>query len=130
MTQEYTNISAAHWQPALKREGEIVSSIGDVDQAIRIILSTPLGSDPHRPDFGSRIFDYLDWPVNRARPHVVREAVDAIRKWEPRITVDSVEVDVVDVDADASALTIRVFWRVADGVQRLTEVPHARTASA
>ncbi|HDT5887814.1 MULTISPECIES: GPW/gp25 family protein [Gammaproteobacteria] len=125
MTQEYTNITAAHWQPALKRDGEIVSGIGDIDQAIRIILSTPKGSDPHRPDFGSRIPDWLDRPVDRVRPHLVREAVDALRVWEPRIVVESVRIDV-----DAECIKTRVLWRAADGVTRLTEVQHDRPATA
>ncbi|MFG8081224.1 GPW/gp25 family protein [Pseudomonas aeruginosa] len=125
MTQEYTNITATHWQPALKRDGEIVSGIGDIDQAIRIILSTPKGSDPHRPDFGSRIPDWLDRPVDRVRPHLVREAVDALRVWEPRIVVESVRIDV-----DAECIKTRVLWRAADGVTRLTEVQHDRPATA
>ncbi|MFL7925975.1 GPW/gp25 family protein [Acinetobacter baumannii] len=125
MTQEYTNITAAHWQPALKRDGEIVSGIGDIDQAIRIILSTPKGSDPHRPEFGSRIPDWLDRPVDRVRPHLVREAVDALRVWEPRIVVESVRIDV-----DAECIKTRVLWRAADGVTRLTEVQHDRPATA
>ncbi|MBF1164931.1 MAG: GPW/gp25 family protein [Dechloromonas agitata] len=125
MTQEYTNITAAHWQPALNQGGEIVSGIGDIDQAIRIILSTPKGSDPHRPDFGSRIPDWLDRPVDRVRPHLVREAVDALRVWEPRIVVESVRIDV-----DAECIKTRVLWRAADGVTRLTEVQHDRPATA
>ncbi|NYT80871.1 GPW/gp25 family protein [Alcaligenaceae bacterium] len=117
--------TAAHWQPALRRPGEVVLGVDDIAQAIRIILSTPLGSDPHRPDFGSRINDYIDWPVNRARPHLVRESVDAIRRWETRVDLVSVRIDV-----ENEHIVIGVIWRVADGVERLTEVRHARFAAA
>jgi len=41
--------SAAHWQPALLREGELVEGIHDIDQAIRIILSTLEPTPTARP---------------------------------------------------------------------------------
>jgi phage baseplate assembly protein W len=119
----YTSITAAHWQPALGRSGEVVEGLRDIDQAIRIILTTPKGSDAHRPEFGSDIHLYIDWPVNRVTPHLVREAVDAIRRWETRVSVVQVLVLVED-----SRIVLRVQWRVADGVAQLTEVPYARAA--
>lgn len=121
----YTSITAAHWQPALGTPGEVVEGLRDIDQAIRIILTTPLGSDPHRPDFGSDIDRYIDWPTNRVVPHLVREAVEAIRRWEPRVTVVQVLTEI-----DASHITLRVQWRVADGVTQQTEVPYALAAAA
>lgn len=119
----YTSITAAHWQPALGTSGEVVEGLRDIDQAIRIILTTPKGSDAHRPEFGSDIHLYIDWPVNRVTPHLVREAVDAIRRWETRVSVVQVLVLVED-----SRIIVRVQWRVADGVAQLTEVPYARAA--
>lgn len=121
----YTSITAVHWQPALGTPGEVVEGLRDIDQAIRIILTTPLGSDPHRPDFGSDIDRYIDWPTNRVVPHLVREAVEAIRRWEPRVTVVQVLTEI-----DASHITLRVQWRVADGVIQQTEVPYALAAAA
>ena len=46
-----SDITSLHWQPALGGEG-IVEDAADIDQAIRVILKTPKGSDPHRPEFG------------------------------------------------------------------------------
>lgn len=119
----YTSITAAHWQPALGTSGEVVEGLRDIDQAIRIILTTPKGSDAHRPEFGCDIHLYIDWPVNRVTPHLVREAVDAIRRWETRVSVVQVLVLIED-----SRIVVRVQWRVADGVTQLTEVPYARAA--
>ena len=119
----YTNITAAHWQPALGTSGEVVEGLRDIDQAIRIILTTPKGSDAHRPEFGSDLHLYIDWPTNRVTPHLVRETVDAIRRWETRVSVVQVQVSI-----DAEHVTLRVQWRVADGVPQLTEVPYARAA--
>ena len=119
----YTNITAAHWQPALGTSGEVVEGLRDIDQAIRIILTTPKGSDAHRPEFGSDLHLYIDWPTNRVTPHLVRETVDSIRRWETRVSVVQVQVSI-----DAEHVTVRVQWRVADGVPQLTEVPYARAA--
>ncbi len=119
----YTSITAAHWQPALGTSGEVVEGLRDIDQAIRIILTTPKGSDAHRPEFGSDLHLYIDWPTNRVTPHLVREAVDAIRRWETRVSVVQVQVSI-----DVERITVRVQWRVADGIPQLTEVPYARAA--
>lgn len=119
----HTSITAAHWQPALGTSGEVVEGLRDIDQAIRIILSTPKGSDPHRPEFGSDLHLYLDWPSNRVTPHLVREAVDAIRHWERRVSVAQVQVQI-----NAAQIIVLVHWHVAGEVPQLTEVPYARAA--
>jgi phage baseplate assembly protein W len=95
----------------------IVEGLDDIDQCIRLILCTPKGSDPHRPDFGSNLHRYIDMPIDRATPYVVREAVDAIARWEPRC-----ELIKVIPSINGAHQTLRVQWRVADGVIRETEV--------
>lgn len=119
----HTSITAAHWQPALGTSGEVVDGLRDIDQSIRIILTTPKGSDAHRPDFGSDLHLYIDWPVNRVTPHLVREAVDAIRRWENRVTLVQVQVGI-----EEAQVFLRVQWRVADDIPQLTEVIYARAA--
>jgi phage baseplate assembly protein W len=121
----YTSITSAHWQPALGTPGEVVEGLRDIDQAIRIILTTPRGSDPHRPEFGSDIHLYIDWPTSRVVPHLVREAVEAIRRWETRVTLVQVLAEI-----EEERITLRVQWKVADGVIQQTEVPYARAAAA
>ena len=106
-----------HWQPALGGDGEAIG-LDDLRQAIAIILKTPLGSDPLRPDFGSNLSRYIDYPVNRARPHVVRETVAAIRRWEPRVTVTKVAVT---QEGDAG-IKVSVVFRLADGLEATAEV--------
>lgn len=119
----HTHITAAHWQPALGTTGEIVEGLRDIDQSLRIILTTPKGSDPHRPEFGSNLHRYLDWPTDRVTPHLVREAFDAVRQWEPRVSVDQVHIQI-----SAHHITARVQWRITGQRQQLTEVPYARVA--
>jgi phage baseplate assembly protein W len=105
-----------HWQPALSSPG-IVEGAADVEQAIRIILGTPKGSDPHRPDFGSNVWRYIDWPALDAVPHVVREVSEAVRKWEPRCTLIRAVPTV-----DGPHVTVNVLWKLAPGIERETKV--------
>ncbi|MGL5631392.1 MAG: GPW/gp25 family protein [Azovibrio sp.] len=114
MTQ-LSDITSVHWQPALNGPG-VVEAEADIDQAIRVILGTPKGSDPHRPNFGSDLHLYLDYPIDQAIPHVVRETVEAIRLWEPRCKL----IRVVP-STEVSQIILRVEWKLADGVKRETE---------
>lgn len=107
----------AHWQIALGGEG-YAEALDDLRQAITIILATRKGSDPLRPEFGSDIWRYVDHPIDRARPHLVREAVEALRRWEPRV-----EIERVSVAADeAHHLRIGVHFTTPDGVRATAEV--------
>jgi hypothetical protein len=98
-----------NWQPALGADG-IVSGLEDIDQCIRIILSTPKGSVPHRPDFACDIHKYIDWPQDRAVAFIVREAREAILKFEPR--VEDVQFTVVH---SVGGIEITVDWLPAAG---------------
>lgn len=115
-----SDISSLHWQPALGGDG-IVENFDDLHQTICVILRTPKGADPLRPLFGSNLHRYLDYPVDRARPHVVREAVEAISDpvyGEPRVTVERVLFEHVS----PGHVRLRVKSRLANGVQIETEV--------
>nr|VFK16304.1 MAG: hypothetical protein BECKLFY1418C_GA0070996_102240 [Candidatus Kentron sp. LFY] len=98
------DLSPNDWQPALDKGG-VVEGVDDIDQCVRTILLTPKGADPHRPAFGSEIHDYVDWPPDRATPHLVRETVRALRAWEPRIS----EVDVV-ISHTMGHVTATIRW--------------------
>lgn len=119
----HTSIAATHWQPKLGTTAEVVEDLRDIDQSLRIILTTPKGSDPHRPEFGSDLHLYIDWPTNRVTPHLVRESIEAIRRWEPRVSVVQVSTQI-----NAQQIIVRVQWRVAGQHPQLTEVPYARPA--
>lgn len=112
------NITARDWQPALGRPGEVVTDLADIAQCIEIILTTPKGSDPLRPEFGSDLWRYIDYPIDQAVPHLVREAWDALTLWEPRIQLVRIEVRRGD---SAAQIVLRVVWQLA-GQQQATEV--------
>lgn len=83
-------ITYIDWQLKLNEIGSVAEGIDDINQCIAIIINTPKGSDPHRPTFGSNIYKYIDYPVNIAKPNIIRETIDAINEWEKRIDVNSV----------------------------------------
>ena len=112
------NIRAAHWQPKLSAAGQVVEGLDDIAQCIAIILTTPKGSDPHRPEFGSDCWKYIDLPVNQAAPHLIREAISAIEQWETR----AIPVRIVPTPANGK-IGLQVIWRLKDGTtERTTEV--------
>lgn len=74
--------------------GARLSGIGHLAQSIRDILSTPIGTRVMRRDYGSRLPELLDAPLNEATLMDVRVAtVEALRRWEPRLSVTRVDVD-------------------------------------
>jgi phage baseplate assembly protein W len=88
--------------------GNVAQGIADINQCIGIILSTPKGSDPLRPTFACDIWQLIDAPVDIVRPALVREIVEALTKWEPRIRVLSVVVNLIDI----AQLGIAITWQL------------------
>jgi len=85
-------IKSVNWQVKTGETGGIVEGTDDIAQCIEIILGTPKGSVPMRPDFGSDIYKYVDYPQGAAIPHIVAETIDALEKWEKRIKIKKVLV--------------------------------------
>jgi uncharacterized protein len=103
--------------------GNVVQGVGDINQCIGIILATPKGSDPLRPTFACDLWRWIDAPITVARPNLVREIVEAITKWEPRVRVLSVVINLVA--GTLSNLAITIVWQLrvdvsGVGNQRLT----------
>jgi len=88
------DIKSVDWQPKLNEIGSVVEDLDDIDQCIRIILMTRKGSDPHRPEFGSDLWQYIDAPVNIAIPNIIREAMDAINIWETRVQINAITAEI------------------------------------
>lgn len=65
------------------------SVVAEVLQNVRTILSTRKGSVPLDRDFGIS-WEYLDRPIDVAQMLMRSEIIDAVSKYEPRATVESV----------------------------------------
>lgn len=87
-------IKSVDWQPEINEIGNVVEGIDDIDQCIKIILMTRKGTDPHRPEFGSDIWQYIDYPINEAIPNIIREAFDAITLWESRVQINAITAEI------------------------------------
>jgi uncharacterized protein len=90
--------------------GNVMQGIADINQCIGIILSTPRGSDPLRPTFACDLWQLLDAPITYARPALVREVVEAITHWEPRVRVLSVLANLMP--GAFGNLSITITWQL------------------
>lgn len=98
---------------------DVVEGLDDIDQCIRVILTTPVGSVPHNVGFGSNMYLYLDLPANQARPKIVREVFYALNRWEPRIQVKKAEIS----ESAPGNLSVKVYWTLKNSdTLRFTEV--------
>lgn len=71
--------------------GKALDGIDHLRQSIRDILTTPLGSRVMRRDYGSRLFQLVDAPMNRATLlDIYAATAEAIARWEPRFKLASV----------------------------------------
>jgi phage baseplate assembly protein W len=73
-----------------------VQGSADIAQCILIILTTVKGSNPLRPNFGCGLYERIDQPINVAGPGMVLDIVEAIRLYEPRVTLQKVRWFSVD----------------------------------
>lgn len=73
----------------------LVADEREVAEAIRIILGTSIGERPMRPEFGSRIYEFVFDEADAATASRLAFAVrEALERWEPRIDLDAVNVTV------------------------------------
>jgi phage baseplate assembly protein W len=83
----------------------------DIDEAIRIILSTAKGERHMRPQFGCGIHDLVFAPNNATTHGLVSTYVtEAIGWWEPRVEIISVKCD-TDPD-EHNKLLINIQYRI------------------
>jgi phage baseplate assembly protein W len=68
--------------------------IKSVLQNIQVILTTPKGSDVHRPDFGSELYKFIDQPLTALTAGKIKAyIVEEIERWEPRVKVMGISLD-------------------------------------
>jgi len=105
--------------PRVGADGRLVWSAGEpnVREAIRIVLLTAEGERLRRPRFGGSLAAFLFEPNNAATHQALAQRIArALAEWEPRITVEQVQVVVDPADADAAIATI-TYRLVATRVQ-------------
>jgi uncharacterized protein len=89
----------------------LVTKHREIEEAIRIILSTSPGERPMRPEFGCRVHDHVFDPVNASTAGAIAQDVrSALEQWEPRIDLRDVLVSFDRVDA--GCLYIEVVYSI------------------
>ena len=82
-----------------------------VRQQIRVILSTRAGEQLMRPEFGAGLDDFANEPNTLTTRRRIRDVVFAnLRRWEPRIHLDRVEV--WEVEGAPGQVRVEIGYRL------------------
>jgi phage baseplate assembly protein W len=95
--------------PRVGPAGRIVWSEGEtnVREAIQIILLTEPGERLRLPEFGAGLKRFLFEPNTVTTRHLIQESITrALFDWEPRIQVESVDMQPDPDDPEAAIATI------------------------
>jgi phage baseplate assembly protein W len=77
--------------------GTRLTGINHLRQSIRDILTTPLGSRVMRRDYGSRLYQLVDAPMNRGTLlQIYAATAEALRQWEPRFRLERVRAETAE----------------------------------
>lgn len=64
-----------------------------INNAIRNILFTAIGTVPGKPDFGSNLNELVFLPMDASTISMAKRVItESVRKWETRISIDSVTI--------------------------------------
>ena len=73
---------------------ELVEDEIDIEQSLKLILSTRPGERLTNPNFGCALHNYLFEPLINSTIYLMKDAIEkAILYYEPRITLEEVDVD-------------------------------------
>lgn len=74
--------------------GTHLSGIDHLRQSITDILTTPVGSRVMRREYGSRLYQLVDAPINRSTLlQLYAATAEALRRWEPRLKLTQVRAE-------------------------------------
>lgn len=96
-----------------RHTGKAISDFEHLKQSVEDILTTMIGSRVMRRDYGSRIPEYVDYPLNADTVTLIYgAAIDALDIWEPRLLIDRVTVDkeVANISAGNFVLILEGFY--------------------
>lgn len=84
-----------------------------INQSLFIIFETPKGNRLNMPEFGSDIHKYRFDPLDKVLMERLRYTItEDIKRWEPRVTLTSIEFLADDQAIDNSTLYISISYRI------------------
>jgi phage baseplate assembly protein W len=117
----------------------LVSREREIEEAIRLILSTSPGERPMRPEFGCRIQDFVFAPADATTAGLIAyEVRESLERWEPRIDVSEIIVLFDSFDSTVMYVDVRYSLRNSNDPRNLvfpfylipSEEPASLTAAA
>jgi uncharacterized protein len=105
--------------PQVGADGRLAWSVGEtnVRESIQIILLTETRERLRLPEFGGGLRRFLFEPNNPSTHHLLEDTIEtALNRWEPRINLESVNVD-ADPNDDRAALAVLEYRLVATGLR-------------
>ncbi len=73
---------------------ELVSDEKDIEQSLKLILSTRPGERLTNPEFGCAIHEFIFDPINPVTVYLLKEAIQkAVLYFEPRITLEKIIIE-------------------------------------
>jgi len=95
--------------PRVGSDGRMVWSSGEqnIRESIRLILMTDPGERLRRPDFGGGLQPLLFEPNTASRHRLLQDRIQAaLTRWEPRITVESIQVGIDPENREGAIVTL------------------------
>jgi len=92
--------------------GEPLGGVAHLRQSIADILTTPVGSRVLRREYGARLYDLVDRPMNEeTRVLIVSAAAQALDRWEPRLRSVRITVTAAESQHGKLELTVAGYYR-------------------
>ena len=109
--------------PRIGPDGRMAWSVGETNirEAIRIVLMTAPGERLRRATFGAGLEEYLYEPNTTTTRRAIEERIRrSIGTWEPRVSLESVDVDEDPIDASAAIATVTFRVIATQTIERVT----------
>lgn len=91
------------------QNGKALAGLEHLKQSISDILLTPLGTRVMRREYGSRLFELIDAPMNGDTIiAIIAATAEALAQWEPRISVERV---VLDEGGDTGKINLTLYGK-------------------
>lgn len=129
MEKTFTSFLGTGWSfpPVFDQETgtvEMVSNVEDINQSLKILLSTSLGERVMQPSYGCNLDDYMFESLNSSLIGIIKHHVEnAILYYEPRIVAEKVDVTSADsFDLIEGRFTISVEYVIPETNSRFNYV--------
>ena len=88
--------------------GRAINNDDHINQSIKDILTTPVGSRVMRRNYGSQLHELIDQPMNEVNSLRIMSAIfSALYRWEQRISLSHISLEIGDKGELNAGLTMQ-----------------------